>query len=80
MKKKIVEKNEKESEKRKKIKKKGNFELSRNERWAGIQLLTKYVDCFTTNGGQLGQSTLVQHRIDTGEHPPIHQAPYRTAW
>ncbi len=57
-----------------------NGELPRSERWEGIQLLTKYVDCFATNGGKLGQSTLVQHKIDTGEHPPIHQAPYRTAW
>jgi hypothetical protein len=80
MKKNIEEKMKENEKKRKKIKTKGNSELSRDERWAGIQLLTKYVDCFATNGGQLGQSTLVQHRIDTGEHPPIHQAPYRTAW
>ncbi|KZS04596.1 Uncharacterized protein APZ42_032415 [Daphnia magna] len=37
-------------------------------------------DCFTTTAGRLGQSNIVQHQIDTGNHPPVHQAPYKSAW
>ncbi len=59
----------KENEKkRKKIKKKVNSELSRSERWAGIQLLTKYVDCFATNVGQQGY-----WRTPTNSSSPGHE-------
>jgi hypothetical protein len=29
---------------------------------------------------ELGSSNLVQHEINLGQHPPIHQPPYNSAW
>jgi hypothetical protein len=44
------------------------------------KLLLEYQDIFLAPGGELGRTTLVQHTIDTGDHPPIKQPPRRTAW
>ena len=42
-------------------------------------LLTKYDDIFAYTPAQLGKSSVVQHRIDTGDHPPIRLRSYRTS-
>ena len=35
-------------------------------------------DVFAMDSSELGHTSLVQHSIDTGDHPPIKQHPYRT--
>ena len=37
------------------------------------ELLANYEDVFSLPGSRLGRSSKVQHRIDTGTHPPIRQ-------
>ena len=44
------------------------------------ELLKKYYYIFAHNKQDLGQVTAVQHRINTGNAAPIHQAPYRTSF
>ena len=36
-----------------------------------------YQDVFATSAEDLGRTNIVQHRIDTGDHPPIKQHPRR---
>ena len=43
------------------------------------KLLVKYRQCFAFKGDPLGQISVWEHRIDTGDHPPIKQNPYRTS-
>lgn len=57
-----------------------NKELPNNDRAAVAELLKKYSECFARSKLELGRSKLVKHRIDTGNHPPIHQHPYKTAF
>ena len=40
-------------------------------------LLEEYQDIFSTEGKQLGKTSLVQHTISTGSHRPIKQPPRR---
>ena len=42
------------------------------------KLLEEYSDVFALDDSELGCTNLVQHVIDTGDHPPIKQQPYRT--
>ncbi len=39
-------------------------------------MLERYNKCFALSTHDLGCSNLVQHKIHTGTHPPVHQAPY----
>ena len=39
-----------------------------------IGILSEYSDCFSKDEFDLGQTTLVKHRIETGCNPPIRQA------
>ena len=41
-------------------------------------LLLNFVDVFALDDSELGRTSLVQHTIDTGDHPPIKQQPRRT--
>nr|CAH0098669.1 unnamed protein product [Daphnia galeata] len=56
-----------------------NKHLSPQDRAAVRNLLQRYHKCFAESNHELGCSNLVQHRIHTGDHPPIHQAPYPSA-
>jgi hypothetical protein len=47
-------------------------EIHRNE---VKKLLLEYQDIFRAPGVELCRTTLVQHTIDTGNHPPIKQPP-----
>ncbi len=49
-----------------------------NEPDAVKKLLGDFVDCFALNDSELGCTDVVQHHIDTGQHSPIKQPPYRT--
>ena len=41
------------------------------------ELVGDYSDVFALDDTELGHTDLVQHVIDTGDHPPIKQQPYR---
>ena len=45
-----------------------------------IQLLQENSHMFAANDLELGTTHLMQFRIDTGDHPPFRQRPYRPAW
>ena len=40
-------------------------------------LLNEYRDIFAVRPEELGRTNLVQHHIDTGDHPPLRSRPYR---
>ena len=40
-------------------------------------LLNEYRDIFAVQPGELGRTNIVQHHIETGNHPPIRSRPYR---
>ena len=50
-------------------------DLSGPQRQALFKVLEKHSNMFD---GHVGHTTLATHRIDTGDHPPIRQAPRRT--
>ena len=41
-------------------------------------LIADFSDIFALSDGELGCTDVLQHPIDTGDHPPIKQQPYRT--
>lgn len=45
-------------------------ELTDDKPQAGITLLKKFYDCFTSTDGKLGQSNIVQNKIDNANDPP----------
>ncbi len=51
--------------------------LSSEERERMENLLNEHQDVFAKNSGDLGLTTLVEHRIDTGDAVPIKQQPHR---
>jgi hypothetical protein len=57
-----------------------NKDLGNEDREKTIALLGKYLRCFAASPHELGCSNLVQHKIDTGNHPALHQPPYASAW
>ena len=54
-------------------------ELSPEQRTRLRALLQKYNDVFAHNSKQPGDSSVVKHKIDTGNHPPIRLRSYRTS-
>lgn len=42
-------------------------------------LIAEYRDIFALKPEELGRTGLVQHRIDTGDDPPVRQRPYRVS-
>jgi len=44
-----------------------------------LSLINNYATLFVQDDNDLGRTSLVSHTIDTGDHPPIKQQPYRTA-
>ena len=54
-------------------------DLSPDQRTRLRALLRKYDDVFAYNSQQLGNSPVVKHTIDTGQHPPIRLRSYRTS-
>uniref|UniRef100_A0AAQ4RI62 Gypsy retrotransposon integrase-like protein 1 n=1 Tax=Gasterosteus aculeatus aculeatus TaxID=481459 RepID=A0AAQ4RI62_GASAC len=53
----------------------GDLDSEQQERlW---QLLIEFRDCFSCDEEELGQTSLVQHTIDTGDATPIRQRPRR---
>ncbi|RXN31957.1 Retrovirus-related Pol poly from transposon [Labeo rohita] len=53
----------------------GDLDMQQQEQlW---ELLVEFQDCFACNEEDLGQTSLVQHNIDTGDATPIRQQPRR---
>ena len=42
------------------------------------ELILEFNDVFALDDTELGCTNLVEHTIDTGDHAPIRQQPYRT--
>ena len=42
------------------------------------ELMKKSTDIFALDDSELGCTNVTSHRIDTGDHQPIKQMPYRT--
>ncbi len=53
--------------------------LSSEENTKLNSLLEEYSDVFATSNLDLGRTSIIQHKIDTGDANPIKQAPYRTS-
>lgn len=52
--------------------------LSEEEKYRMRNLLIQYKDLFSLGGiGNLGCTSIVKHKINTGNHPPINKRPYR---
>ena len=51
--------------------------LSSSQRKGLPSLLDEFTDIFSSGRSDLGRKGIVQHCIDTGDHPPIKQAPRR---
>ena len=54
--------------------------LEPEEAAAAKNLLRQFRKVFSCGDNDLGRTSLVQHRINTGDHPPIKQAPRRIPW
>lgn len=52
-------------------------ELTEMQKKQLADLLQKYADRFSAHDFDLGDCNVVQHRIDTQDHPPISLKPYR---
>jgi len=51
--------------------------LSSTEEAALQALVREYADVFALDSSELGATDLVQHVINTGDHPPVHQPALR---
>lgn len=53
--------------------------LTESEKTRLTTLINEYRDIFALSPTELGRTGLVKHCIDTGDHPPIKQRPYRVS-
>ncbi|GBM10036.1 hypothetical protein AVEN_24018-1 [Araneus ventricosus] len=51
--------------------------LNEEQRTAVRKLLNEFQDLFSTCDADVGRCNMTQHRINTGDHPPIKQYPRR---
>ena len=54
-----------------------NCSVSESEKCRLVDLLSEYEDVFTTSKFDLGRAHRFTHNIDTGDHQPLAQRPYR---
>ena len=54
--------------------------ISEKQREALTDLLYQHADVFALTEGDLGNCSLTEHAIDTGNAEPIRQYPYKTSW
>ena len=57
-----------------------NSALSSVEQSRLRELLQDYRDIFAIHPDELGRTNIVQHHIETGDHPPIRSRPYRVPY
>lgn len=55
------------------------FRLTHAQQSQLTDLLQEYRYIFVLSPDELGRTSLIQHEIDTGTHPPIRLRPYRSA-
>jgi hypothetical protein len=55
-----------------------NSDLNSDEKQKLSELLNSYRDVFANTSAEIGRSHITKMHIDTGDHSPIKQAPYRT--
>lgn len=55
----------------------GSVEMKETEKTALVSVLQQHATAFANHPKKVGTTDLVQHRIDTGNTPPIHVPPYR---
>ncbi|KAI9565302.1 hypothetical protein GHT06_009090 [Daphnia sinensis] len=53
--------------------------LDDNKKSEVLKILKNSISCFAFSEDDLGHCTLVEHDINTGVNPPIHQLPYKSA-
>lgn len=53
--------------------------LTDREEYSLIELLDKHRGCLPSESNELGYATDIEHRIDTGDAPPIANQPYRVS-
>ena len=56
----------------------GQLDMSITEKEEVYQVISEFADVFALTQAELGHMEQVQYIIDTGDHPPIKQLPYRT--
>ncbi|KFM56688.1 Retrovirus-related Pol polyprotein from transposon 412, partial [Stegodyphus mimosarum] len=54
-----------------------NAQLNDEEKNAAERVIKDLQDVFSRSSSDVGRTSLTQHRIDTGDHPPIKQHPRR---
>ena len=54
-----------------------NADLTDSQKTELQRLINEYRDVFALSPQELGRTNLVQHHINTGDHPPIRQRAYR---
>jgi hypothetical protein len=57
-----------------------NTNLGDEDRERTVALLNRYLRCFAASPHEFGRSNVVKHVIDTGNHLPVHQTSYASAW
>jgi deoxyadenosine/deoxycytidine kinase len=57
-----------------------NKDLGVDERQAVYDVIAEFEDVFSSNPNDIGLNESVQHEIDTGDHHPIRQQPYRLSF
>lgn len=55
----------------------GSIHLNLDKKSELLALVAKFSSLFALNGDELGQKSLVTHKINTGDHRPIKQQPCR---
>jgi hypothetical protein len=56
-----------------------NPQLNETHKMNLCSLLKRYRNVFAFDGDDIGCVRVVDHEIDTGDHPPVSQPPYRTS-
>jgi hypothetical protein len=62
------------------LKKQVNHGIPRDKREKVFKILEENLECFAANATEVGRCNISEHNIETGDSPPIHQAPYASAW
>ena len=54
-------------------------DLNPNEKEKLTNLIHEFSDIFAEDASQLGRTSVIKHHIDTGDHHPVRQKPYRVS-
>ncbi|RWS23099.1 hypothetical protein B4U80_10050, partial [Leptotrombidium deliense] len=62
------------------LKSKIGDQLSEHDRHRLVDLLKSSADIFSKDSYDLGKTSILKHKIDTGDSQPIRQPPYRKSY